>query len=89
MKAAPTTKIWADTIRQDVCQSGRCRQVVFFAQNVRTGNFGIFDTRPEPIARELELETQREKWTIDLTKTVSHFATCVSRKAFKNYRRRR
>jgi hypothetical protein len=81
-----TTRIFPDTITQNVCADRRCGHVVYFAENVRTGNRMIFDTRPAPIAEEREIETQRPIWLIDLSKTVSHFASCVGRDSFRRAR---
>lgn len=79
-----TSKIWADTIRHDTCKAASCRRPVVFAQNVKTGNYMIFDGVPAAIARERELETGRDMWTIELT--TSHFATCPAKQQFRRAR---
>lgn len=76
------THIWADTIAPQLCDHPDCRQQIYFAQNVRTGTPAPYNTRPEPVMITRELGTNREQWTIDLNKTVNHFATCVGRNNF-------
>ncbi len=82
-----TSKIWADTIRQDVCKSSSCRRVIYFAQVIKTGNVMPFDRRPVPIAAQVEIGTGREEWTVDLAH--SHFATCPAAPQFRHARGRR
>lgn len=76
-----TTQIWADTVRQGECRSRNCHRTIYFAQNVKTGNDMPFDVKPEPLYRQLELETSREKWTVDLAH--NHFASCPDSSAFR------
>lgn len=75
------TKIWGDTIRQQVCKSVRCNKTVYFAQNVKTGTFMPFDGRPQALAVEVEIQTGREIWLIDLA--TSHFGSCVAAPSFR------
>jgi hypothetical protein len=81
-----TTRIWADTVTQEVCRHPRCRRTIYFAVNVRTGNRSPFDNRPVPIAEQRELETGRVEWTIDLAQASSHFGSCVGAKFFRRPR---
>jgi hypothetical protein len=75
------TKIWADTIRQDICKADSCRKPIWFAQNARTGNFQPFDGEPTALVVEREVDTGRELWTVDLT--LAHFGTCPARAQFR------
>ena len=84
MAAVKTTRIWGDSVRQDVCRDSRCRRVVFFAQNVKTGRFMPFDVRPAPLAVERELETGREMHVVDLAS--NHFASCIAAAGFRKAR---
>lgn len=79
-----TTKIWADTVQQDVCR--RCGRTVYRAQNVRTGNVRAFDRRPVPLAEQPELETRRVELLVDLAQMSEHDATCVGAKYFRRPR---
>ena len=80
-----TMRAWGDTVKLDVCRSPQCRQPIFFIQHTKTGNFMPFDGRPRPLAIEHEIGTGREIWLLDLA--ASHFASCVSAKAFRGGRR--
>lgn len=84
MAGQRTSKIWSDTIRAELCKAAGCRRQIWFAQNIRTGNFMPFDVRPVPIAIETELGTGRESWLIDLAS--SHFASCSAAKQFRRAR---
>jgi hypothetical protein len=85
--APKLTKIWPDTIRPDVCRASCCGQSLYYAQNVKTGRWTPFNTRPVAIAVQPEIETAREIWTIDLAQTISHFATCKDALMFRKRRR--
>jgi hypothetical protein len=85
--AARTMRIWADTIRLDRC--GRCGRLVYFAQNIRTGNFNLFDVRPAAVLEESELGTGRPLWVIDLAATVVHFVSCTGSRPRRRRRGRR
>lgn len=76
-----TTQVWADTVRQKVCESSRCRQLLWFAQHVRTGRDMPFDRRPEPLAVQPELETGREKWLVSLEH--AHWSRCPGAAGFR------
>lgn len=80
-----TTTIWADTITQKVCRDIRCRQTIWVAQNANTGNFQPFNAPPVPLEVRPELETGREKWTVDLAPI--HFATCPAAESFRRRQR--
>lgn len=83
-KILRTAKIWADTVKQDVCKSARCRQTIYYAQLVKSGEFHPFNDRPVVLAKERELQTDRESWLVDLA--ASHFGSCPAREQFRRRR---
>lgn len=78
------TQIWADTIRQQPCKAPSCGKTLWFAQNVRTGNYMPFVQKPVPVIEQPELETGRLKWTVDCG--LSHFVDCPGASGFRRRR---
>jgi hypothetical protein len=62
----------------DSCYAARCRScgAAIVWATTPTGSKIPLDTTPIPIARELDLFTSCELWTVDLSQASSHFATC-------------
>lgn len=81
MSGQRVSRIWADTIRREVCKHAQCRKPIWFAQNVKTGNFMPFTGEPTPLSVQRELESNREEWTVDLA--ASHFADCPGAPGFR------
>lgn len=82
--AQRTLKIWADTVRADICRSKLCRKRIWWAQLVKSSKFMCFDAKPEPIVTETEVFTDRTLLTVDAS-TV-HWSTCPGRQQFKRKR---
>jgi len=80
--ARTTTAVWGDTVRPDRCKSPRCRRPVWWAQNVRSGRWMIFDGDPRYLFTSEETETGRTLWTVDLALT--HWGTCVDADRFRS-----
>ncbi|MEO8483091.1 MAG: hypothetical protein ABI634_12830 [Acidobacteriota bacterium] len=85
MTTQRTMWIWADTIRQRACTARNCSKPVWFCQNVKTGNYMPFNRPPEALARQNELETNREQWLVDMVHV--HWADCAARHTFGRRRR--
>lgn len=78
----PTTRVFGDTAQRAICRDLACRARITFAQNVKTGKAMPFDGDLVALATELEPETRRPIWTVDLA--TSHFATCPAAKKFRH-----
>jgi hypothetical protein len=79
-----TLKIWADTVRADICRSRLCRKKIWWAQLCKSGKFMCFDEKPEPIVTETEVFTDRQLLTVDASKV--HWSSCPGRQQFKRKR---
>lgn len=81
ISANSITRVWGDTVRVDVCKSSRCRQRVWWAMNVRTGRWMIFEGDPQSLSIVNEVDTDRPIWTVALALT--HWGKCVDSDRFR------
>lgn len=81
-----TTRVWGDTITRKTCEYAGCRQGLWLARHVRTGNYMVFEGEPTAISKQPEIETGREAWLVDLA--LEHWSKCHGAAQFRRRARK-